>query len=411
MTSPALPAPWLRSVSTGIPALARDIVDAVLDEVPDYRAIGSPMLRARAQRTVTETLHSLFRWLSGPPSTGRVSPSVELLETFREIGRYEARAGRSHDTLQAAYRIASRVMVRRLLEWEREFPIQGERAAEFSAAVFRFVDDLAEHSAQGYVDALGQGPSVDRERARLLSLIMDARGYAADAVIARAERLHWTVPASATVIDVVGLPEGYGELALARLGRALVGARALAGRAASHDLLISPETPDPDVLTERLADHEPGAVLIVGFQVPMRQLASSLRWIRRLGALRETGRIPNLSSQIVSCELNSLPLMQDAGRDVYQRLVERRLAPLLALSPGKRLKYGRLLSAWLELGGTRGEAPGVLDKHRQTIRYQMTRLEEMFGAQLSDREARVELMLALRAALPEWERVEARHVR
>jgi hypothetical protein len=34
------------------------------------------------------------------------------------------------------------------------------------------------------------------------------------------------------------------------------------------------------------------------------------------------------------------------------------------------MKYGRVLSAWLELGSTHRFAPGVLDKHRQTLRYQ-----------------------------------------
>ena len=98
-----------------------------------------------------------------------------------------------------------------------------------------------------------------------------------------------------------------------------------------------------------------------------------------------------------------LRLVRDAGRHLHHHLVERRLGPLLELSPGKRLKYGRLLSAWLELGSIRGRAPGVLDKHRQTLRYQVNRIEAMFGDQLADREARVELILALRAVLPEWE--------
>ena len=43
-------------------------------------------------------------------------------------------------------------------------------------------------------------------------------------------------------------------------------------------------------------------------------------------------------------------------------------------------------------------------------RYQISRLQEMFGDDLRDREARVELILALRVALPEWE-AEAREPR
>lgn len=402
MISPALPAPWLRSVSTGIPALARDIVDAVLDEIPDYRVAASPLIRARAQRTVKDALHSFVRWLTGPRPAKAPNPALVLMETFRGLGRDEALAGRSHDTLQAAYRIATRIVVRRLLEWEREFPIPADRAGEFSGAVFGYIADLAEFSAQGYLDALGEGPSIDRERARLLALMLDTRGYSADAIVARAERVHWVLPEAATLIHAVGLPEGYGELPLARLARTLLGPGSLAGRVTNRDLMLTAEPPDLAVLTSVIANLEPGAQLVVGFHVPLERLASSLRWIRRLGALHDEARA--VGDVVVTCEDNAFALMQDAGRDVYQRLVERRLGPLLELSPAKRVKYGRLLSAWLELGGMRGEAPGVLDKHRQTLRYQMVRLEQLFGAQLTDRDARLEIMLALRSALPEWER-------
>lgn len=402
MISPALPAPWLRSVSTGIPALARDIVDSILDEIPDYRLTASPLVRAHAQRTVRETLHSFLRWLTGPRTANGSSPALALSDAFRELGRTEALAGRSHDTLQTAYRIASRIVMRRLLEWEREFPIPADRAGDFSGAVFGFIAELAEYSAQGFLDALGEGPSVDRERARLLALMLDARGFAAEAVTARAERVHWALPDTATLVQAIGLPDGYGELALARLARALFGPAALAGRVANRDLMLAPDPIDATEVVPRLQSLEPTASLVVGFQVPLDRLVSSLSWIRRLAAMRSDNRVP--ADAVVACESNAFALMQDAGRDVYQRLIERRLGPLLALSPAKRLKYGRLLSAWLELGGTRGDVPGVLDKHRQTLRYQMARLDQLFGAQLTDRDARLEIMLALRSVMPEWER-------
>ena len=402
MISPALPAPWLRSVSTGIPALARDIVDAVLDEIPDYRLASSPLVRAHAQRTVRDALHSFARWLASPRSAKAVSPALVLRDTFRELGRAEAMAGRSHDTLQAAYRIAARIVMRRLLEWEREFPIPAERAGEFSEAVFNFVAELAEHSAQGYLDALEAGPTIDRERARLLALILDGRGYSPEVVASRAERVHWPVPESATLVQAIGLPDGYSELPLARLGRALLGPSALAGRVMSRDLLLSPEPLDVAAVATRLRSVEPAASVIVGFHEPLDRIAASLRWIRRLGALHTEQRAAG--GVVITCEDNAFALIQNAGQDVFARLIERRLGPLLELSPAKRLKYGRLLSAWLELGGTKGEAPGVLDKHRQTLRYQMARLEQLFGSQLTDRHARLEMMLALRSALPEWDR-------
>ena len=404
LPTPTLPASSVRTMTAGVRALAQEITVAILSEIPPYREIATATAYTQVQRTVAETLDVFVRWLTGPRPATRTSPGLELTEMFRELGRAEALAGRSHDDVQSAYRIASRVVVRQLLEWERELPLSPERAAEFSSAFFDYLDELAEFSAQGFLDALGEGPSVDRERARLLALLLDPRGYRAEAVAVRAERLHWTVPATASLVDVLGLPDGYGDTARADLARALLGGAALAGRALGRDLIVTPERPDIDALSVVLAATEPGAIVVVGFHVPIDQVATSLRWIRRLAALPGNEHVPG--GTVLSCEANTLALTHDAGRDVYDHLVAVRLAPLLHLSPGKRLKYGRLLSAWLELGSTRGDAPGVLDKHRQTLRYQLARIEELFGAQLYDREARVEMILALRAALPEWEREE-----
>lgn len=401
---PSPPSSIVRGIAAGVPALAQEITEAVFEEIPEYREIGTPATYAQVQRTVAETLHVFVRWLAGPRTGSRPAPGVDLIEMFRELGRTEALAGRSHDDLQSVYRVATRVVVRRLLDWEREIPLPAERAAEFTTAFFGFIDELAEFSAQGFLDALGEGPSADRERARLLALILDPRGYRPDAVAVRADRLHWTVPETASLVDVLGLPEGYGDIARAQLARTLLGSSALAGRAMGRDLIVVPYRPDPIALAEALAAAEPTAVAVIGFHVPMEGVAGSLRWIRRLAALYGQDRAADAS--VLSCEDCSLELMHDAGRDVYDHLVSRRLGPLLELSPAKRLKYGRLLSAWLELGSTRGDAPGVLDKHRQTLRYQLARLEDMFGSQLFERDARVEMMMALRAALPEWERDE-----
>ena len=116
--------------------------------------------------------------------------------------------------------------------------------------------------------------------------------------------------------------------------------------------------------------------------------------------------MPSLRSRdrLVLCEEHLLELLDDVGRDATRALARRRLDPLLALTPSKRVKYGQLLSAWLEFGSIHGSAPGILDKHRQTLRYQTAQLERMFGDALHDRRARLELMLALRSVLPEWER-------
>ena len=73
----------------------------------------------------------------------------------------------------------------------------------------------------------------------------------------------------------------------------------------------------------------------------------------------------------------------------------------------RRLKFARLLAAWLEYGGSQAELAQTMQAHRQTVHYRIGRLQAMFGDQLADRDARVELLLALRWVLPQWEREAA----
>lgn len=388
-------------LSTGLPALARDIVATIIREIPEYRDGPSQAVFAETQRNVNEALQAFVQRLADPAASQRAQSSGELFELFRQLGRNEAIAGRRHDTLQAAYRIASRMIMRRLLEWEREYPIPAERVTELSSAIFDFIDRLADLSAEGYADALGDDPDLSRQRARLLELLLDPRGVSSEAVAIRAHQLSWPVPDRATLLEVDGLDDTYDPPAVARLSRSLLDKHALGGHILGRNVLLSSSEVDCAGLAERLAQIAPTARVIVGFHVPLEDLVHAQRWIRRLGVLRQRGELPD--EPVSVCGDHVLVLVQDAGRHLHQQLIERRLGPLLELSPGKRLKYGRLLSAWLELGSIRASAPGVLDKHRQTLRYQVSRLEAMFGDQLRDRNARLELILALRAALPRWE--------
>jgi hypothetical protein len=402
---PTLPVQWRRLLSTGLPALARDIVATIIREIPEYRDGPSHAVFAETQRNVNEALQAFVQRLADPAASQRAQSTGELFELFRQLGRNEAIAGRRHDTLQAAYRIASRMIMRRLLEWEREYPIPAERVTELSSSIFDFIDRLADLSAEGYADALGDDPDLARQRARLLELVLDPRGVSREAVAIRAQQLSWPVPERATLLELDGLDETYDPPGVARLARTLLDKHALGGHVLGHPVMLCAREVEAATLGERLAAVEPAARATIGFHVPLDELVHAQRWIRRLAAMRQRGEIPDEVAS--ACGDNVLLLVQDAGRHLHEQLIERRLGPLLELSPGKRLKYGRLLSAWLELGSIRASAPGVLDKHRQTLRYQVSRLEGMFGEQLRDRDARLELILALRAALPQWE-TEAR---
>ena len=101
---------WLLLASGTMPALARTIVDRVRAELPEYGSDPSGQVFAEAEYAVGEALRCFMRSLV----TGRMD-DPEHDEFFRRLGRLEAASGRSHDTLQAAYRIGSQAMMQHLL--------------------------------------------------------------------------------------------------------------------------------------------------------------------------------------------------------------------------------------------------------------------------------------------------------
>ncbi|HET6877654.1 MAG TPA: helix-turn-helix domain-containing protein, partial [Jatrophihabitans sp.] len=145
----------------------------------------------------------------------------------------------------------------------------------------------------------------------------------------------------------------------------------------------------------------PGSRISVGCTLALPQAGQSLRWARLASRLRVAGLLPD--EPVLVCDEHVPLLLLEGEPGLADVLVRRRLEPLLALPEARRLKFARLLSAWLEHGGSQAELAQQLGAHRQTLHYRIGRLQEMFGAQLRDAQARVEILLALRAALPRWE--------
>jgi len=393
---PQLPVRWRQVLIPGeVPGLAREIVTVIRQQIPEYRrSLDGPYGRA-IRRGVEEALTSFVRQLAR-----HRGPTPAQLEVFRSLGRNEALEGRSHDCLQQAYRIGARLAWRRIIRLTEVDPLPPETVAKLAAAVFGFVDNLAAVSAAGFAEAALQGEELDlHRRVRLLQLLLDQPASPGAAIAELAGQLGWELPAEVFLVDVADSAD-LDDRQLAELARGAAGPDALGGRVASGSVLLAPG-PITAELRAGLAAASVKAPLTVGCSVPLAQAPTSLRWAQlasRLVAARVL-----LGPGPVFCDEHLTELLLHSERALHEQLVRRRLAPLSALSPAKRVKYGRLLSSWLELGCSQGELAGLLGLHRQTVHYQFSRLTGMFGEQLRDRTARVELLLALRAALPDWE--------
>lgn len=76
-------------------------------------------------------------------------------------------------------------------------------------------------------------------------------------------------------------------------------------------------------------------------------------------------------------------------------LREQCLAPLDTVGAASRHMLLDTLRCWLRSMGDRRTMAEELHVHRQTVRYRMGRLHELFGDALNDPDRRAQLMLAL----------------
>ena len=393
---PHLPQRWRQVlIPAEVPGLARDIVSLIHDQVPEYRrSLEGPYGRA-IRRGVEGALTTFVGQVT---RTGTLSPAH--LEVFRSLGRNEALAGHSHDALQSSYRLGSMLAWRRIMRLNETDPLPPATIAALAAAVFGFVDHLAAVSAAGYAEAELTGDELTvHRRARLLQLLLDQPASPAGAIRELATQLGWELPDEVTVI---ALDPGadVGDAELARMaGQLTSDGRALGGRTGFGCALLVPG-PLGEPERQAVAQFSAKAELAVGATVPLSIAATSLRWAQQAARLAATGAIADPFP--IYCDQHLPELLMQAEKPLFDQLIRRRLAPLAELSSAKRLKYARLLSTWLEHGCSQGELAGLLGVHRQTVHYQASRLQNMFGDQLRDPTARVELILALRAALPDW---------
>jgi sugar diacid utilization regulator len=163
---------------------------------------------------------------------------------------------------------------------------------------------------------------------------------------------------------------------------------------------VLPAPADPAALTAAVAAT--GGRAVAGCTVPLADAPKSLRWARLAARLRDEAVLPDC--QLLRCDDHVPTLLLHAEPGIGAVLVARRLQPLAELPLARRLKFARLLAAWLEYGGSQAELAQTMNARRQTVHYRIGRLQAMFGAQLADRDARLEILLALRWALPQWER-------
>ncbi|QDH11191.1 PucR family transcriptional regulator [Nocardioides dongxiaopingii] len=376
-----LPPEVVSGIRADLPRVADDVVAAIIEEVPGYTDAFSGSMGETIASAVQIALGGFLSLASGRRGSDPRTPAAPAVEGAYQLGRGEARSGRSTDALLAAYRIGARVSWQQMASGAVRAGLDADTLASFAALVFAYIDELSAASVAGHTDELATTGRVRQRHLERLAqhLVGDSTP---EQVVAAAERADWPQP---TTLTAVILPDSQVRPALASLPAATL----VAVEAPGLDgvvLLLVPDSHDRSrgVLLRTLR----GRGAVVGPARPWLEVRTSYRRALRARALG----LPDDTER----HLPTLVLTADA--DALADLRARALAPLAELRPATAEKLTETLRAWLLHQGRRDDTAAALFVHPQTVRYRMTQLREAFGEGLEDPDTVLALTLALGVA-------------
>ncbi|HYF71711.1 MAG TPA: helix-turn-helix domain-containing protein [Nocardioides sp.] len=361
-----------------LPRVAEHVVAAIIDEVPSYTDAFSGPMGETIRNAVQLALGGFLSLASGSRGADLSTPAAPAVEGAYQLGRGEARSGRSTDALLAAYRIGARVSWREMSAVAVRQGVAGETLADFAELVFAYIDELSAASVAGHSDELATS---GRVRQRLLERVAHhlLGGAPVDQVVAAAERAGWEPPKTLTAVIV---PESQVRPVMATVSPATLQVADPPGLDDGVLLLV----PDAHAhrrpaLLRTLADR--GA--LAGPARPWLEVRAS--YDRALRA-RDAGVELDTEAALVG-------LVLDADAAARADLRDQVLAPLADLRPGTADKLADTLRSWLLHQGRREAVAAELFVHPQTVRYRMGQLRELYGERLDDPEVVLALVVAL----------------
>ena len=386
LTGLALDPEVVASLEAVLPRMAERTVAAVIAEVPAYADPFSGQLGPNIERAVQNALGAFLRLAIRAENTDSAPSLTPALDGAYELGRGEARNGRSIDVLLSAYRVGARVAWRELSATAVSSGLEAKTVARFAELVFAFIDELSASSVSGHADELA---TAGRVRQRYLDALTGQllAGEPAEVLGASAERANWPVPQTLTAVL---LPAARSRGLAPQFGAEVLQATEdLPGLDATESwsvLLV----PDMDggrrpLLLSALANRD----AVVGPSRPWLVVRVSYERAVRARHLRAEGMaVLDTDEHLVDIVLGADP---DAAHDLRQRA----LAPLHGLRANTAERLAETLRAWLLHQGQRDAIAADLFVHPQTVRYRMNQLRDMYGDRLNDPQTVLELTVAL----------------
>ncbi|MDT8912963.1 helix-turn-helix domain-containing protein [Amycolatopsis sp. PS_44_ISF1] len=363
------------------PGIALACIEALEREIPEYAEKWlTPAQRAAAVESARRAIERDVGRL-GVTETHQAA----RLADFRHRGRLACRRGLSRESVQAAVRVANRVVWREIADAARECGCSADVLYQLAEGMFADVETSMAAIAEGYTAAeLAASGDGQRHRALLRALIdgrvpADVDGFAAAAGLTLPDR-----------VAVVAFRAGPGA---PDFPAGLIPAHVLADPGGPGPVLLSA---DPETDLAGLGRLPRGWIAAVGPRVGFAEAAESYRIALRAAELAERGLLGG-TGPVVWCREHVTKLLLLADEFLLARLAEQTLAPLAGVGGHRR---EQLADTLLALVRTRGSAPELgrqLDLHPQTVRGRLKKLGELFGDRLEDPDERLRLELSLLA--------------
>ena len=384
-------------------SVGRDLVEAVISEVPSYADPFRSGMGATIERAVRVALEGFLELISNPDVAFRREHLPRVQEAAYALGQGEARAGRSIDALTSAYGVGTRVAWRAVGDGIISAGLPAREVARFAELLFAYINDLSVQSITGHAEELAAvGRIRQRRLERLAQKLID--GEPEEALLAAARVAEWDPPRQLVAVvlgiddidrvlraglqalavgeDWEGLPAGSTAVLVAVAGEAE--RTALLAALAQTAAVVGPRRPWTRV---RESYVRAARILALGVGVGVG--------VGVAAGVGVAGGVGVGVAGAVDSDAHLLELVLGADAGALADLRSQVLAPLDALAPGPRARLTETLRAWLLHHGRREAIAQALVVHPQTVRYRVGQLRDLFGADLADPQRVLELTVAL----------------